>query len=107
MSNQLLTEWWLGHAAMEVEQTVAKMEEYGSGDLVEVGRQMAKMCDSDRTVLSPVDAMELGIAFYVLGKVARITSAIERGDRPSNDTWFDLSVYAKMVLAARAGAWEV
>jgi len=105
MSQPMLTEWWLGHASIEAEQTVAKMEEYGSGDLVEVGRQMAKMCG--RTVLSPVEAMELGIAFYVLGKVARVTSAIERGDRPSDDTWFDLSVYAKMVLAARAGAWEV
>ena len=106
MSTHLdLTGWWLEHAASEAEQTVAKMEEYGSGDLVEIGRQLAKM--QGRTVISPQEAMELGCMFYILGKVARITSAVERGDRPSSDTWFDLSVYAKMVLAVRAGAWEV
>ena len=101
----VLIDWWMAQAADEAGQTVAKMAEYGSGDLVEVGRQVARL--AGRPVPDRVEAMEVGCLFYLLGKIARVTSAVERGDRASDDTWFDLAVYAKMVLAARAGAWEL
>lgn len=105
MTARGLSAWWLHHAGQEAVQTVEKMAEYGSGDLVEIGRQMAKM--AGRPVPGPAAAMELGCLFYLLGKIARVTSAVERGDRASDDTWFDIAVYAKMVQAARAGAWAL
>jgi len=100
-----LRKWWLDHATAEADATIAKMEEYGSGDLVAIGYQFATM--ANRELSSDVEAMELGCTFYLLGKIARITSAVERGDRGSSDTWFDIAVYAKMVLAAREEAWPV
>lgn len=100
-----LKDWWVDAAVEEANATVAKMEEYGSGDLVAIGYQFATM--ANRTLTSDVEAMELGCLFYLLGKIARVTSAVERGDRASDDTWFDIAVYAKMVQAARKGAWPV
>ena len=100
-----LRNWWLDHAKVEADATIAKMEEYGSGDLVAIGRTFASM--AGRTLESDIEAMELGCTFYLLGKIARVTSAVERGDRASSDTWFDIAVYAKMVLAARQEAWPV
>ena len=78
-----------------------------SGDLVEIGRQMWQMAGRDVGLLPRVHAMEIGCMFYLLGKIARVTSAVERGDMASDDTWFDIGVYAKMVLAAREGAWQL
>lgn len=100
-----LHSWWIDHARDEAAATIAKMEEYGSGDLVAIGHQFATM--ANRTLTSDIEAMELGCTFYLLGKIARVTSAIERGERASDDTWFDIAVYAKMVQAARQEAWEV
>ena len=100
-------DWWIEQAAVEARQTVSKMEEYGSGDLVEIGRQMWQMAGRDVGLLPRVHAMEIGCMFYLLGKIARVTSAVERGDMASDDTWFDIGVYAKMVLAAREGAWQL
>jgi len=104
LPSQVLTDWWLAHAASEVDLTIPKMNEYGSRDLVEVGQQLARIA---RREIDELTAMEWGCAFYLLGKMARVTSAMERGDRPSDDTWFDISVYARMVQAARAGAWRL
>lgn len=103
MASQL-SQWWLDHAKTEAAQTVAKMEEYGSRDLVEIGQQLARIGQHQ---LTDIKAMEWGCAFYLLGKMARVMSAIERGDSPSDDTWLDIAVYAKMVLAARAEAWDI
>lgn len=101
-----LKQWWIAQAMKEADATVAKMEEYGSRDLVEIGR---KMCELQHRVepVTDVEAMEIGCMFYLLGKVARVTSAIERGEVASDDTWFDISVYSKMVLSAREGAWKL
>ena len=101
-----LVDWWLDQATSEATATVAKMEEYGSRDLVDIGRKMCEMQHRTEQVTDVV-AMEIGCMFYLLGKVARVTSAIERGETASYDTWFDISVYAKMVLAARQGAWKL
>lgn len=102
-----LRDWWIDDAVDEADATVVKMEEYGSGDLVEIGRQMWQMSGRDPVNMSKVQAMEVGCMFYLLGKIARVTSAVERGDMASDDTWFDIGVYAKMVRAAREGAWEL
>lgn len=100
-----LFQWWYQDSGNMAQATVAKMLEYGSGDLVAIGRQITQM--TGRPLGSPAQMMELGCMFYLLGKVARLQSAIEDGRDPSDDTWLDIEVYAKMVRAARAGAWPL
>jgi hypothetical protein len=42
--------------------------------------------------------------FYLIGKMQRVITASELQRDASDDTWHDIAVYAKMVLAARAKA---
>lgn len=102
-NGHMLQDWWREHAKTEAEQTVAKMIEYGSADLVAIGHKMAQMTERK---LTDNEAFELGCLFYLIGKVERAISAVERGARASDDTWFDIAIYAKMVQAKRAGAWK-
>lgn len=102
--NDPLTQWWLDHAQVEADQTVRKMREYGSADLVAVGAQVASL--ANRGVSSEQQAFEIGCLFYLIGKLERVVSATQRDEQASDDTWFDIAIYAKMVQAKRAGAWE-
>ncbi len=98
-----LRAWWTDLAASEVERTVPKAVEYGSTDLIDIGMMLG------RTVRRQVDeeeAAELGVFFYLIGKIARWQSAIERGERPSDDTLFDIGVYVRMAQRIRhSGGW--
>lgn len=94
-----LTEWWRGQAEGEIERTALKAIEYGSRDLVEIGRTLASCMG--RTV-SDEEAAELGVYFYLVGKMARWTEAVRRGGRPSDDTLFDTGVYVRMAQRIRA-----
>lgn len=100
-----LEAWWIEQANQEIYATVAKAVEYGSGDLVEIGRMMART--AGRT--GPANAgeiTELGIFFYAYGKMARWAEAIREGRPVSADTLFDLGVYVRMAQRARqAGGW--
>lgn len=97
--------WLVDRAKQEAEATIVKRREYGSRDLVDIGRTMAEM--TGRPGLSDTQLAELGCAFYAIGKLSRITSAIQRDEWPSHDTWMDIHVYALMVLAIRSGVWSV
>ena len=101
---QELTAWWHDLATVEIDRTVPKVQEYGSGDLVEVGRTLARV--AGRKVGSAADAAELGIFFYLVGKMARWADAIESDRRVSDDTLFDIGVYVRMAQRVRAsGGW--
>lgn len=98
-----LSDWWLGLARDEIARTVPKAIEYGSTDLVDIGRDLADCLG--RRVTDEV-AAELGIYFYLRGKLARWRDAIIRGERPSDDTLFDIGVYVRMAQRVRvAGGW--
>lgn len=99
---QIFTNWWTQNAKDIAEATAKKCAEYGSGDLYGIGHNVAKL--AERTV-DDTTAFELGCLFYILGKIERAMSAMQRGQTASDDTWLDLSVYSKMVLAHRAGVW--
>lgn len=88
-----LADWWRSKAQDEIKATVAKAVEYGATDLEDIGHQLARI--SGRQV-SDAEAAEIGIAFYALGKVSRIMAAIKEGRRPSQDSWHDLGIYARM-----------
>jgi hypothetical protein len=100
--------WWMDIAGEEADKAVSKADEYGSYDLVLLGRVMADMTgfpvqpgESDEETYA-----ELGIMFYVLGKLARWTGAIVEGRRVSDDTLQDIATYTRMVQRVRAvGGW--
>lgn len=99
-----LGQWWLAMAGEEIERTVPKVIEYGSTDLAEIGRQMLAAGLHEGNHETPTE--ELGVYFYMVGKMARWTDAIRTGRRVSDDTLFDLGIYVRMVQRIRsAGGW--
>lgn len=96
------TRWWTHDAETTAEATASKCEEYGSHDLYGIGHNVAKLAGTE---VNNDIAFELGCLFYLLGKTERAMSAAIRGEHASDDTWFDLAVYATMVRAHRAGVW--
>lgn len=97
-----LEAWWLAAAQDEIERTIPKAIEYGAGDLIDLGRTMAKVLG--RSDISDIEAAELGIFFYVQGKMARWTDAVAHRRAVSDDTLFDLGVYVRMAQRNRASA---
>jgi len=98
-----LRDWWYKVAHDEVLRTVPKAVEYGSTDLLDIGTMLARTL---RRNVTEEEAAELGVFFYLIGKVARWQSAIERGERPSDDTLFDIGVYVRMAQRIRhSGGW--
>lgn len=105
-----LTEWWLSTAYAEVEPMAAKALEYGGKgaavDLIDIGTDLVRMAGRKPDEFDEAQLAELGVVFYVRGKVARITAAVVEGRFPSDDTWHDLGVYARMAQRIRAvGGW--
>jgi len=97
-----LRKWWMQQTSKEVEAVVPKAIEYGSADLDIIGYALNKFGGANPHTTND----ELGIAFYVLGKVARLIGAYTDGRAPSDDTWFDIAIYTKMAQRARAvGEW--
>jgi hypothetical protein len=98
-----LRDWWLGLAQTEVDRTVPKAVEYGSTDLTDIGHDLARTMGREVT---DEEAAELGVFFYLRGKVARWVSAVMDGRRVSDDTLFDIGVYVRMAQRIRtAGGW--
>jgi hypothetical protein len=102
-----LTQWWLEMAKNEIEPMTNKMVEYGGNgraeDLIQIGQTIA--LTAGRTI-DDEEATELGIYFYLIGKMARWTAAVVEGDRPSDDTLNDISIYTRMAQRARhSGGW--
>lgn len=99
-----LERWWLAMATEEIERTVPKAIEYGSTDLAEIGRQMLEAGLHEGNHETSTE--ELGVYFYMVGKMARWTDAVRTGRRVSDDTLFDLGIYVRMVQRIRsAGGW--
>lgn len=99
----LLT-WWNNTTQAEIEAMMPKVTEYGATDLMWVGRQMAEA--TGRPDIDNEEAAELGIYWFILGKIARWHAAVTEGRRPSDDTLHDLGIYARMAQRVRdAGNW--
>lgn len=96
------TRWWTVDATETAEATADKCDEYGSHDLYGIGHNVAKLAGVQ---VDDNIAFELGCLFYLIGKAERAMSAAVRHEPASDDTWFDLAVYATMVRAHRAGVW--
>lgn len=102
---EALKDWWLEQSRQEIEAVVPKAVEYGSTDLAVIGRTMGRLMGRNGD-LSHEEATEIGIYFYLVGKLARWEDAIINGRRVSDDTLHDASVYIKMQQRNRAvGGW--
>lgn len=99
---QKLVTWWRTHSKETCDGFTDKLAQYGSGDLYGIGRAMADIYGDD---IDDDTAFELGVLFYIVGKIERAKSAVKNGQAASDDTWHDIHVYAKMVLAHREGVW--
>jgi hypothetical protein len=100
-----LSDWWMEIARQEVERVGPKAVEYGSTDLVEIGRDLSHLAPMWEGKDDEAHA-ELGIYFYIIGKMARWRDAIQRGERVSDDTLHDIGVYVRMAQRVRAvGGW--
>lgn len=98
-----LEDWWAQTTSDELESMLPKVIEYGSHDLAVIGDVMLLMRPELRGKIHP---SELGIAFYALGKMARIMGAYADGIAPSDDSWHDLAIYARMAQRVRdADGW--
>jgi hypothetical protein len=97
-----LHQFWNDTTARHINMTVPKIQEYGSRDLVDMGREILSLTgrdtDDDRL------AFEAGVFFYVRGKVARWAAAVGRGEPVSRDTLDDLIIYCTLVLHNREEA---
>jgi hypothetical protein len=99
---QELANWWLDETRNELDSVIPKALEYGSADLKVIGFALSQMIGEPKDVSND----ELGIAFYVLGKVARLVGGYADGRKPSDDTWHDIAIYTKMAQYARHnGEW--
>lgn len=109
---RVLGDWWRERAEAEIGMVAAKAVEYGSADLVEIGRQLHQAGVRLPNDMQPYDhdrdayLAELGIYFYVCGKLARWTSAVTEGRPVSTDTLLDIGVYVRMAQRVReTGRW--
>lgn len=98
-----LQEWWHATTKDEIDSMMPKVIEYGSNDLKMMGEAMLGLKPE---LADKIEPEELAIAFYALGKIARIFGAYQDGSAPSDDSWHDLAIYARMAQRVRdAGYW--
>ncbi len=106
-----LAKWWKEQTDKAILATVPKAYEYGSRDLLDMGAALHRVKTGNDLDLQTKGGRETAIEaacwFYMLGKMARWTAAVERGEPVSDDTLFDMGVYATMVQRSRAtgGKW--
>lgn len=99
--------WWTLAASAEIDMVVKKAVEYGGNgaaiDLIQIGQDLATVMGRKVT---DEEATEIGIYFYLRGKLARWTAALVEGRRVSSDTLLDIGIYVRMAQRNReVGGW--
>ena len=107
-----VADWWHAQAQAEIDAVVPKATEYGGHgravDLVDIGRDLLRSQGVADDKITDEWATEVGIYFYLRGKIGRWTAAVTRQERVSDDTLHDISVYCRMAQRNRAvGGWPV
>lgn len=96
--------FWRELANRHIAMTAPKIAEYGSRDLVDIGREVLSLASRDTE--NDRLAFEAGVFFYVRGKIARWAAAVGRGEPVSQDTLDDIVIYCTLVLHNREGDSE-
>ena len=104
-----IADWWGEHAKATIARTAPKAVEYGSDDLDIMGAGLLKILPVPDEITGEERA-EIGryaaCAFYALGKISRVISALKQGRLPGPDSEFDIEVYAVMMQRIReTGRW--
>lgn len=102
-----LSSWWSIKASDEIDMVVGKATEYGGDgsaiDLLDIGYALALAMGRQ---VDDEEATELGIYFYMVGKMARWKAAVTEGRRVSDDTILDIGIYCRMAQRNReVGGW--
>lgn len=104
-----ITKWWAITAESDARITAPKAAEYGAADLAIMGKAMEGLFPGiDRFPPEEREkiGLEMAVAFYTLGKAARLFGGYEQGRLPGDDSWFDLTVYPLMARRIREiGYW--
>jgi hypothetical protein len=113
-----IIDWWTRVSEQDALAATAKSTEYGGSgaaiDLVWLGQQLVEMgqaaaegtADWTARDVPTQQATELGIFFYLLGKIGRWKAAILEGRPVSDDTIKDIHTYAMMARYNREhGSW--
>jgi hypothetical protein len=111
-----LADWWQQVAEQDAERAAEKAAEYGQLDLEIMGTAMVGLVRgtpgrTERIAEMTSDqqrrlGLDMALAFYELGKVARTFGAYAAGRMPSDDTWHDTTVYSMMARRVReTGSW--
>ena len=96
--------WLRAQFEQDLADLLAKAKEYGSSDLVVMGKAMGALVPS--AAGNQAREIELAIGHYALGKVSRLFGAWEKGQNPTIDSWKDLTAYSMMARYVRAnGEW--
>ena len=96
---QELAAWWASKTQRDIDAMTPKLAEYSSSDLLVIGAGIVPN-------MPPGAQVEAAIAYYLLGKAARLTGAFIEGRIPHIDSWDDAAVYAMMGRRAREfGGW--
>lgn len=102
-----LWDWAMSTLEDDLNRTLPKTAEYGNGneydDLAMFGDIVNALTQGK---LDAKDRKEAGVMLYIGGKVARAISSYAAGQVPSDDTWFDIFIYAMMGRKLReTGTW--
>jgi hypothetical protein len=105
-----ITAWWRAEAEEMIAKSVSKAVEYGAHDLEIMGVGMSSLVHAQLAQATSEERSQFGqyaaVAFYLMGKVSRMMSALEQGTLPKGDTEFDIAVYAFMAMRIRqTGRW--
>lgn len=95
---------WTALADIDAKAYAAKAAEYGDTDLMLMGRALVSHLDLSEYSAYRLDALayEAAVAFYALGKAARVIAATSRGELANLDSWKDLVTYGMMARIRRA-----
>lgn len=104
-----LVGWWKATAQADIEGSIDKVREYGGCDLLMLGTSLYQWAKEGKDWSgdpTPAFLQELGIWFYLQGKIGRALSALQAGKFPSDDTILDIVYYAMMIRRIRTtGGW--
>lgn len=105
----LIEEWMRKTFEDDLRRCRAKALEYGSADLVIMGKAMEALLpqgDSLDHDSRERAGLEMAIGFYLMGKTARLFGAWNKAREPAEDTWHDGTIYSLMARYVREnGSW--